>query len=229
MTTKKQRLRTKTFPCSFTSIFQHKASKTDITNAMDVQMLIPVRAANTPLQGHDIPVAVSRINVSLLSYAALRDRDLVNDLRRFATLHNLRLDLTYPTSYLLHLLVTYQASCKLRVPAAARVKHAIRILETAWKTDIKYLTQNEDFTNEDTTTGEGVWNTNLFQFIHLVLQPLQTRSAYIFFDANGDISRQHDGPGIWRQCQFKSYLLKELTAKWMRDSLYVPGFGAKPW
>jgi hypothetical protein len=76
-------------------------------NVMDVQMVIPIRAADPPFKGHDVPVAVSRMNVSPLSYAAFRDRDLVNDLGRFAALHNLGLDMIYLTSYLLHLLLIY--------------------------------------------------------------------------------------------------------------------------
>jgi hypothetical protein len=178
---------------------------------MDVQMIIPVRAADTPFKGHDVPVAVSRTNVSPLSYAVFRDRDLVNDLGRFAGLHNLRLDITYLTSYLLHLLLTYQTTCKLRGPAVARVRNAIQILETAWKVDIKYWSRNKDFTFDDPSTGEVIWNTYLVQFITLILQPLQTRSAYVFFDEKGDISGQLDGPGIWRQCQFKSYSLNGIT------------------
>jgi hypothetical protein len=94
-----QRLHPDTLLCSSTLIFQHKASKTDIVNAMD--MVIPVRAADTPLKGHAVPVVVSRTNTSPLSYAAFRDHDLMNDLGRFAALHNLRLDLTYLTSFLL--------------------------------------------------------------------------------------------------------------------------------
>lgn len=100
-------------------------------NAMDVQMIIPVRAADTPLKGHAVPVAVSRTNTSPLSYAAFRDRDLVNDLGEFAALHKVRLDLTHLTTYLLRLLLIYQATCKPRELAAVRVGNAIRILETA--------------------------------------------------------------------------------------------------
>jgi hypothetical protein len=141
-------------------------------NAMDVQMTIPVRAADTPLKGHAVPVVVSRTNTSPLSYAAFRDHDLINDLKRFAALYNLRLDLTYLTSSLLYLLLTFQATCKLRGPAAVRVGNAIRILKTAWKTDIKDWSQNEDFTYEDATTGEVIWDTYFVQFINLILQPL---------------------------------------------------------
>jgi hypothetical protein len=45
-------------------------------NAMDVQVIIPVRAADTPLKDHDVPVVISRTNTSPLSYAAFRDRNL---------------------------------------------------------------------------------------------------------------------------------------------------------
>jgi hypothetical protein len=106
-------------------------------NVIDVQIVISVRAAETPFKGHAVPVTVSRTNISPVSYSAFRDRYLVNDLERFAALHDLRLDMTYLTSYLLHLLLTYQATCKLRGPAAARVQNAIQILKPAWKVDIK--------------------------------------------------------------------------------------------
>lgn len=48
-------------------------------NAIDVQMIIPIRAADTPFKGHDVPVAASRMNMSPLSYAQFRDRDLVHE------------------------------------------------------------------------------------------------------------------------------------------------------
>jgi hypothetical protein len=178
---------------------------------MDVQMVIPVHAADTPLKGHAVPVAVSRTNTSPLSFAAFRDRDLVNNLGRFAAFHNLRLDRTYLTSFLLHLLLIYQATCKPRGPVATRVKDAVRILETAWKTDIKDWSQNKDFTYKDAITGEVIWNTCFIQFINLILQPLQSQSAYVFFNEKGDISGQHDGPGIWRRCLFKSYSLDDIA------------------
>lgn len=100
-------------------------------------MIISVRAADTPFKEHDVLFAVSRTNLSLLSHTALRDRDLINDLGRFASLHNLGLDMTYLISYLLHLLLTYQATYQLREPADSRIRNAIQILETTWKFDIK--------------------------------------------------------------------------------------------
>jgi hypothetical protein len=180
-------------------------------NAMDIKMIIPVCVADTPLKSHAVPIAVSHTNILPLSSAAFRDRDLVNDLERFATLRNLRLDPTYSTTYLLHLLLTYQVTCKPRGLAAARVENAIQILEEAWKTDIKKWSQNKDFTPEDAITGEVVWGTSFVQFINLILEPLQTRSAYVFFDEKGDISGQHDGPGSWRRCQFQSYSLNHIA------------------
>jgi hypothetical protein len=153
-----------------------------------VQITIPVCAADTPLKGHAVPVMVSRTNTSPLSYAAFRDHDLMNDLERFTALYNLRLDLTYLTSSLLYILLTFQATYKLRGPTAIRVRNAIRILKTAWKIDIKDWSQNEDFTYEDAITGEVIWDTYFVQFINLILQPLQIRSAYVFFNKKGDIS-----------------------------------------
>ena len=121
---------------------------------MDVQMVISVRVADTPFKGHDFPVAVSRTNISPLSHIAFRDRDLVNDLGRFASFYKLRLDMTYLTSYLLHLLLTYEAICKPRGPAGSRIRNAIQILETVWKIDIKTWSQDKDFTPDDPNTGE---------------------------------------------------------------------------
>jgi hypothetical protein len=193
----------------FHLLFYVNFSIQDIVDVMDVQIIIPLRAADTPVTSHTVPVVVSRTNVSPLSYAAFQDKNLVNDLEQFATLYNQRLDLTYLTTYLLSLLLTYQATCKPREHAAVRVKNAIQILETAWKIDIKDWSQNEDLTPED-ANGEVVWSTYFVQFINLILQPLRTRSAYIFFDIKGDISGQLDGPGIWRRCLFKSYSLNSI-------------------
>ena len=80
---------------------------------MDVRIVISVPAAHTPFKGHDVPVALSRTNISPLSYASFRDHDLVNDLRQFAAFHGLSLDTTYLTSNLLYLLLDYQATCTL--------------------------------------------------------------------------------------------------------------------
>lgn len=163
-------------------------------------MVIPVRAADTPFQSSAFPVVVSRLNIFPLSFAAFRDRDLVNNLGRFAALHKLQLDTTYLTNSLLYLLLTYRATYKPTGPAAIRCQNAIQILETAWKADIKAYSEDADFTPEDPSTGEVIWNTIFVRFINLILQPLRTRSAYIFFDEMGDISGQLNGAGIWRQC-----------------------------
>ncbi len=179
---------------------------------MDFRMVISLRPADIPFKSHDVPVAVSRTNLSPLSYATFRDCDLVNDLRQFAVLHNLVLDVTYMTSYLLHLLLTYRKTFKPTGPAESRVQNAIRILEREWKVDIKDWSENEDFTFEDPSTGDVLWNTHFVMFINLILQPLQNRSAYVFLDRRGDISGQTDAPGIWRHCQFKAYSL-DRTAK----------------
>lgn len=69
------------------------------------------------------------------------------------------------------------------------------------------MVTKQRFHPEDAITGEVIWNTCFVQFINLILQPLQTRPAYIFFDEKGDISGQHNGPGIWRRCLFESYSL----------------------
>ncbi|KAF7502204.1 hypothetical protein GJ744_006745 [Endocarpon pusillum] len=87
---------------------------------MDVQMVILIRAADTPFKDHDVPVAVCRTSLTPFSYAAFRDRDLVNDLKRFAALHNLVLETTHMTSSLLYLLLAYQVAFKPKGPAAAQ-------------------------------------------------------------------------------------------------------------
>jgi hypothetical protein len=63
--------------------------------------------------------------------------------------------------------------------------------ETAWKVDIEEWSQGKDFTPGDPSTGEIIWN------IYLILQPLQTRPAYVLFDKNGDITGQLEGPGAF--------------------------------
>jgi hypothetical protein len=88
-------------------------------------MLISVPAADTPFTGHDIPVAISRTIISPLSRTAIRDRDLMNDLKPFAARHKLRLKGTHPTTFLLHLLLTCQATSKIKEPAATRIRNAI--------------------------------------------------------------------------------------------------------
>ena len=165
-------------------------------NVMNMQMTIPVCAADTPLKGYVVPVVVSHMNTLPLSYAAFWDHDLINNLKRFAALYNLKLNLTYLTSSLLYLLLTFQATFKLRGPAAVRTENAIRILKTAWRIDIKDWSQNKDFTYKDAITGEVIWHTYFVQFINLILQPLQTRSVYIFFDEKRDISGQYNGLSI---------------------------------
>jgi hypothetical protein len=98
---------------------------------MDVQMIIQMRAADTPFTDHNVPIAVSRTNMSPLSYAVVRDRDLINDLQQFAAFQNLELKRTYNTDYLLYLLLAYQKTYKPKKPAAARVQKAIQKLEMA--------------------------------------------------------------------------------------------------
>ena len=174
---------------------------------MDTKLVIPIRAADIPFKGHDVPVAVARINLSPISCAVLRDRDLVNDMRQFAETYNLVLETTFVTSHLLHLLLIYRMSFKPTGPAAARVEKAIQILEEKWKVDINSWSKNKDFSFEDPRTGKALWNNNFVLFINLILQPLRTRSAYVFFDEIGDISGQIDRPGNWRKCQFKFFSL----------------------
>ena len=76
-------------------------------NVMNIQMIIPVFVTDTSLKGHVVSVVISRTNTLPLSYVTFRDYDLVNDLKRFAVLYNLRLNLTYLTSSLLYLLLTF--------------------------------------------------------------------------------------------------------------------------
>jgi hypothetical protein len=174
---------------------------------MDVQMEISVLAADTPSKIHNVPIVVSRMNISPLSHAKLRDQDLVNDLDQLATSHRLKLDTTFLTSELLYELLVYQLVVQPKGPAGDRVRNAIHHLEMAWEIDIRTWSRNEDFTPEDPNTGEVIWNTYSIQFIHLILQPLQTRSAYVFFDKKGDISGQFSSPGIWRRCRFMFFSL----------------------
>jgi hypothetical protein len=94
-------------------------------NIIDVQMIILIRATNTSFKGHDVLIVVSHTNMSPLFYAAFRDRDLMNDLGRFAALYNLVLKMTYMPRSLLHLLLTYQMTFKPKELVVACVRNAI--------------------------------------------------------------------------------------------------------
>lgn len=115
--------RIKEFTQTFSFALSHQSfdttSKTDIMNVTDVEMSVSVRAADTPFKEHDVPIAVFRKNVLPLFYAKFRSRDLVNDLGRFDAIRNPRLDTTYLTSYLLCLILLYQATCKPSGPATS--------------------------------------------------------------------------------------------------------------
>jgi hypothetical protein len=174
---------------------------------MDVQMVIPVPAGDTSVKSHIVPVVVSHTNASPLSHAALRDPNLVKDLQSFATRYGLNLHQTFPTGSLLRSLLYYQITYEPKEAAATRIQTAIKVLEAAWYIDIRCWVRSKSLSLEDPITGEVVWSHCLTNFVKLILQPLQTRMAYIFFDGKGDISGKCDTVGIWRLCRFHSYRL----------------------
>lgn len=112
-------------------------STLSLLDAMDLQIVIPVCTATTPVESREIPVAVSSTNVSILSYAALRDRNLVNDMKAYTTQHHIDLLQTHPTDFLLYLLLCYQTHYALEGDAATRVDRAITTLQEAWYGDIE--------------------------------------------------------------------------------------------
>ena len=103
---------------------------------MDTQMIIPIVTADTPAEAQTIPIVVCRTNTSPLSYAAIRDRNLLHDLQPFAKHHALNLHETFLTANLLHYLLFYQKTSRLRVAATTRVQNAIKTLEIAWSVDV---------------------------------------------------------------------------------------------
>ena len=54
-------------------------------------MIIPVRIIDTFVEQRDISVVVDGTNVSLLSRTVIRDPNLMNDLKSFATKYNINL------------------------------------------------------------------------------------------------------------------------------------------
>lgn len=109
---------------------------------MDVQMTIPILTVDTPVQGHTVPVVVSRTNVSPLSHAALRDPNILKDLQPFATRYDVNLYGTFPTRTHLYFLLLYQTASEPKEASATHDKTAIKILETAWNVDIRCWLQN---------------------------------------------------------------------------------------
>lgn len=94
-----------------------------------MQIIILIRAADTSFKDYNVFIAVCRTSLTLFSYITFRDRDLMNDLRRFAAFHNLVLETTHMISSLLYLLLAYQVAFKSKEPAAARVRNVIQILK----------------------------------------------------------------------------------------------------
>ncbi len=189
-------------------ICRPKDSQTDPLNEMHVQLVIPVPADHTSVKSHTAPVVVSHTNVSPFSYAALRDPDLTEDLKPFATRYNLKLHETFQTGVLLYFFLHYQTTYQPKKAASTRITTAIKILETAWYMDIASWSREKSLSHEDAITGEVILSRCLVSFVNLILQPLQTRTAYIFFDGKGDISGKCDTVGMWRLCRFHFYRLK---------------------
>jgi hypothetical protein len=187
---------------------------------MHVQLVISVPADHTSVKSHTAPVVVSHTNVSPLSHAALRDPDLIEDLKPFATRYNLKLHETFQTGLLLYFFLYYQTTYQPQNAASTRITAAIKILETAWYMDIGSWSREKSLSHEDAITGEVVSSHCLVSFVKLILQPLQIRKAYIFFNGKGDISGKGDTVGIWRLCHFHSYQLN-LTEKTLELNFQV--------
>jgi hypothetical protein len=185
-------------------IFRYKASHTSLIAAMDMQMIIPIATADTPEEARTIPLVVSRTNISPLSYAVIRDHKLLEDLQSFAKYYGLALHGTFPTGLLIHYLLSYQRTFRLRLAADIRVKNAIKILEIAWSADIRDWSEHESLSPKHPITGETIWR-NWVRLFKFILLPLRTRTAYIFFNEEGDIGGNLDAPGIWRHSRFHGY------------------------
>lgn len=172
---------------------------------MDIQMTIPVPSGDALIKGRITPIVISRTNITPLSHAAIRDSHLLNDLQTITSFSIPNFRETFATDSLLYLLLVAQKVCGFRGAADIRLKTAIKALETAWIRDIQSWSEDENMSCEDAVTGEIIWNTHLARFIHLILKSLQTRKAFIHFDKMGDISRETDTAGTWRECCFHSY------------------------
>jgi hypothetical protein len=170
---------------------------------MDVQMIIPILTSDAV----DHPVVVSRTSVSPLSYAALQDPNLVKELEPLATLYQLNLSRTFPTSTLLQILMLYQATYRSGKTATIHFNTAKRILEAAWYKDIGEWSETGSLSINDPQTGDIIWSDCLIRYLELILRPLVTRTAYIFLDKKGDISGDSNTTGIWRRCHFDCYKL----------------------
>ena len=188
-------------------ICRRKASQTNLLNERHVQLVIPVPADHTSVKSHTAPVVVSHTNVSPLSHAALRDPDLIEDLKPFAIRYGLKFHETFQTGLLLYYFLYYQITYQPKKAANTRITTAIKILETAWYMDIGSWSRQISLSPEDVITGEVVSSHCLASFVKLILHPLQTRQACIYFDEKGDISGKRDGVGIWRLCRFHFYQL----------------------
>ena len=116
-------------PC--TQIVDPRPVKFDPPNEMPVQLVIPVPDDHTSVNSHTVPVVVSHTNVSPLSYTALRDPNLIEDLKPFATRYGLKLHKTFQTRFLLYFFLYYQIIYQPKKTANTHITTAIKILETA--------------------------------------------------------------------------------------------------
>ena len=70
-------------------------------------MIILIRIVNTSFKDYDVFITVYYTSLILFSYTAFRDRNLINDLKRFVVLYNLVLETIYMISSLFYLLLIY--------------------------------------------------------------------------------------------------------------------------
>ena len=109
---------------------------------------------------------------------------------------------------LLYFFLYYQTTYQLKKIVNTHITIAIKILETTWYMDIASWSREKSLNHEDAITDEVILSRCLVGFVNLILQSLQTRTAYIFFDGKGDISGKYDTVGMWRLCRFHFYRLK---------------------
>ena len=74
---------------------------------------------------YNVSVTVYRTSLTFFFYITFRDRDLVNNLKRFITLYNLVLETTYMISFLFYLFLTYQVTFKSKEPVTVRIRNII--------------------------------------------------------------------------------------------------------
>jgi hypothetical protein len=170
-----------------------------------MQLIISISDLETPIENHRTPVVITRNNVSIVSYAAIRDHNLVIEVQPFAS--NFNMDLTQPQNIdsLLHVLLSYQYTCASKVQSATRLNEVINIVQKGLIADIESWSRFPSMSLQDASTKKIVYSDPAIRFIQLILRSLVTREAYIRFDKRGDITGKAESGSRTRLCRFHGF------------------------